>query len=277
MNHLVTNHPILPGLVPDAEVLALARSFLAVEEYGEMRLDRMPTTLEREQLSKRSSQIAVALEPLQSRGADAIEAKKVLADLFMGYGVMRAMDDEAFRKTVAAYVYHLRDVPLFALRAAVDDFQNHRVYDVDRKTGVRTSVGLDHAPASYRIKTVCEKHAAKLYAEQIEFDRVLRARKTLPPAIPAEERARVGEALRQFAKDFRASVTEDEAEENRRRVERQQEQMRREEAAMLAEYERLGIPPVRIGGVIASPYLARKLGAMPVAPAREEDASGRWP
>lgn len=260
---MIAADPTLPGLLPDAEALALARSFQWIVEGTEEMLDRLPTELEREVLRRRFADLAETMRPIEARDGDRAVAAEVIAGLLVGYGYARG--DPASRQTVTVYVKHLEMVPLFAIRAACEDVKAGRVFDVDARTGNRRPLNPDKEPSTIRLRAVAEKHAERVRVEQHRFDRILRARRAMPPMPTEAERARVSELLRGLsARMAMASAGEDLARRERlaRRAEEERALVERE---FLAEYERLGLKPQRAGGMLISPQLAEILGIARVA------------
>ena len=250
--------PTLPGLLPDVEALRLAESFRRFDEYGQAVLDRMPTALERQIMLARSADIAAALAPVSDRPTVRAEAAEIIAGLLVGYGYARG--DKAAAQTITVYVKHLDSVPLFAIRAACEDVKAGRVFDVDPKTGNRKPLNPDKEPSTIRLRTVAQKHVDDLRAEQWKFDRVLRAKRALPPPASEEERARLASKLANLGEDLRAkAATEDlDREAVAARVADAMNVAR--DRDILAEYARLGVEPVRSGSLLVSPELARRTG-----------------
>jgi hypothetical protein len=250
--------PTLPGLLPDVEALRLAESFRTYEEYGQAVLDRMPTADEKQAMTRRSQDIASALKLIGDGVMAKAEAAEIIAGLLVGYGYARG--DKAAAQTVTVYVKHLETVPLFAIRAACEDVKAGRVFDVDRRTGNRVPLSPDKEPSTVRLRAVAQKHVDALLAEQWKFDRVLRAKRALPPPVPEAERARIAAKFANLGEDLKAATADDDLERENvaARVAERMNAARDED--ILAEYARLGVEPVRSGGLLVSPELARRTG-----------------
>lgn len=252
---IATYHPALPGLVPDDDARALAQSFHVVVEGSTLLIDRLPTVSEREQLANRLARIEQALVAVQPE--ERTDAQQAIADLLMAYGIVRADPNSA--QTVATYVYHLQNLPLFAIKRACEDVKNGRVFDVDRN-GNRRPIDATYPPSTIRLRAVADKHANELYAESLAFRRVLTARKLLANPISAEERKIVGEGLAALGAEIRAREAERDLDAKAARMKFDQEVRARTESRMVAEYDAAGVEPVRIAGILLSLELAVKLG-----------------
>ena len=248
----------LPGLLPNEEALELANGFGATLEGFEVLIVRMPTATERQIMTSRNAALVEALTPIgESRDAQS-EAATVVASLLVGYGSTRR--DKAAAETVTVYLEHLRGVPLFAIRAACEDVKAGRVYDVERRTGNRIPLDPDFPPSTIRLRQVAQKHVDAMELERSRFDRVLRAKKTLPPPICEEERRAVGERFRELQADMARRVAEGDLEETARKARLADEARTRNERLIVAEYEALGLEPVRSGGVLCSLSMMKAAG-----------------
>lgn len=260
MNQLAPHEPTLPGLLPNVEALVLANSFGVIVEGHETLVTRMPTATERQVLHSRAEALMGALTPIGERRADQAEAASVIAAMLVGYNSARK--DKAAAETVTVYLEHLKTIPLFAIKAACEDVKAGRVYDVDRRTGNRIPLDPDFPPSTIRLRSVAQKHIDAMSAEKYRFDRVLRAKRALPPPIPEAERAAVAQKFLGLKADLERAAAGDELEENKRKARIAGEHRARTDQLILGEYAALGIEPVRNDGMLVSPALARKLGGL---------------
>lgn len=250
---LTIREPTLPGLLPNVEAINLANSFGAALDGSGYVVARMPTLLERQVLSSRSSAIERALRPIRETREDRAAAGEAIAGLLVGYGYAR--NDPAAEQTIAVYVKHLETIPLFAVVAACEDVRAGLVYDVERRTGNRIPLSPDKEPSTIRLRAVAQKHVDKLADEKYRFDRVLRANRTLPAPIGEAERAVVADKFKELQADMvrRAAAsglgTElTPAEREKLQAARAAAEDRRRAAAerlIVGEYEGLGLAPVR--------------------------------
>lgn len=258
MNQLTTTEPTLPGLLPNVEALALANSFGARLEVYEVMVVRMPTMAERQILSSRNDALAGALTPIGDRREDQVTAASVIASLLVGYSSARK--DKSAAETVTVYLEHLKTVPLFAIRAACEDVKAGRVYDVERRTGNRIPLDPDFPPSTVRLRSVAQKHVEVMASEKYRFELVLRAKRALPPPISEEERTAVGERFKELQADMAARAAISSLEETAAKLARADEQRARGERLIVAEYEALGLEPVRNGGILCSLSMLKNAG-----------------
>ena len=266
MNQVATRDPTLPGLLPDVEAMALADSFRTHVDGIELVIDRMPTTIERQTMKRRSDEIGAALRSVTH--SDRVAAAEEIAGLLVAYGYARG--DREAAQTVAVYVKHLETMPLFAIRAACEDVKAGRVFDIDQRTGNRKPISPDKEPSTIRLRMVAQKHVDKLEAERWQFEKVLMAKRALPPPADPAMRKRVEGLFVDLKNTLAANMAGEDlaaAESAARRTQSETERRQREVAA---EYERLGVEPVTIAGVMMSPELAHKSGISP-KPAPRDD------
>lgn len=251
--------PTLPGLLPNVEARAIADRFRIIREGGAELLNRMPTGAERMILASRLRAIDEALAPISANKTDWDRADQVVADLLVGYGITR--NDRNAAQTITAYLKHLDKMPIFAIRAACDDVKAGRVYDVDKRTGNRIALDPDYPPSTIRLRVVAQKHVDKLLDERLIFERVTRARRALPPPPSDAERARIAAGFEELKRSM-AEASLETPEEAEARIERERAKRERAladgEAEIEREYARLGLEPVRLGGFLVSPSIARR-------------------
>ena len=258
---IATRAPTLPGLLPDVEALRLAEGFRAQEQDGQMVLARMPTPDEKETLARRTAEIAIVLEPVGSDRMRQAEASEIIAGLLVGYGYARG--DKAAAQTVAVYVKHLDMLPVFAIRAACEDVKAGRVYDIDARTGNRKPISPDKEPSTVRLRQVAEKHVDALLAEKWKFDRVLRAKRALPPPLDEAGRVRMAAKLIGLKEDLQAADAEEDLEREAAAARLAERQNASRDDMILAEYKQLGIEPIyAANGILVSPSLAKMTGAL---------------
>ena len=255
MNQIERTEQTLPGLLPDVEALELARGFRVVVEGLEVLVDRMPTMVEREIMMARAGAIGRALAPIGERREDREEAAAAIASMLVGYNSTRK--DKAAAETVTVYLQHLKGVPLFAIRAACEDVKAGRVYDVEKRTGNRIPLDPDFPPSTVRLRLVAQKYVEQLQGERWQFEKVLRAKRTIAAPPSEAERQRVGELFKDLQATMTASVAGDDLERAAELERKTEEQRRARDREILAEYERLGIEPMRMAGVLISPELVR--------------------
>lgn len=251
MNQVEVHEPTLPGLLPDKDALDVARSFTTVLDGHEFLIDRMLDQAERDVLTRRASALSDVLMPLSKRRSDQVAAASVIAALLVGYGVGRK--DRAAAETVTVYLEHLKSVPLFAIRAACEDVKAGRVFDVDRRTGNRTPLDPDFPPSTVRLRAVAEKHVKAVEDEKFVFDRVLRAKRTLPPPIPEAERRIVAARFKELTDDMHRREAQQDLDRVEARARTDEEARARGDRLIEVEYRSAGLEPVRNGaGMLVS-------------------------
>ena len=90
----------------------------------------------------------------------------------------------------------------------------------------------------------------------------------LAPVIAPEERAKVGEGLKQLAEGMRGRI---ELEDTERKAEQARRAVEDNDRLILAEYARLGIEPRYSGGQLVSPSLLRATGQLPETSTSEQE------
>jgi hypothetical protein len=160
--------------------------------------DALPAPInraERKELEGYRRDLHARLSPASlSRGAMESVAKAV-GVLLQAYVNVRSGDMSA---TLAAYVAFVQDQPAWAILAAIDDFRQGRVYDMDSE-GNKIPFTLDHAPSAPRIVNQVEKHTIEIVEERGKVTRLLAIEKIVAPEVSEEERERVGAHMRRLA------------------------------------------------------------------------------
>jgi len=247
MNQIANTAPTLPGLLPNVEALDLANSFRPTVEGFQVLINRMPSMTERHVMVTRSEALALALTPIGNRRDDQVAAASVIASLLVGYSSSRK--DKSAAETVTVYLEHLKGIPLFAIKAACEDVKAGRVYDVEKRTGNRIPLDPDFPPSTVRLRSIAQKHVDAIANEKNRFDRVLRAKRTLPAPITEAQRQVVGEGFKKLKADLAMRTA---AADLERKAERESEQRACCDRLIRAEYEAQGLEPVLAGDMLVS-------------------------
>ena len=191
--------------------------------------DTLPAPLskaDRKDLEAYRRDLHARLRPASEASADMLTVRKAIAALLQSYVNAKTADPTA---TLGAYVSFLSDQPAWAVLAAVDDFRNRRVFDLNAE-GDKVYFTLDHAPSAARILFQVKKHTDALEDERARAMRLLAITHFVQPEVSDEMRAKVGEQMRQLADSLKMRsakvVAEDrvkiraEAEEARARARR---------------------------------------------------------
>lgn len=298
-NDLTVREPKLPWLLPDEAVAELLATFKTFDEGHAVIINRAPTMVERQMLSRRGTEIELVLRPLgtspqnftvpnERGGTDTVSTKQyvrqMLALFFGGYTSMRSGDA---RPTIASYLHDLRAVPVWALERAFDDIKSGRVTVPDGRGGHKP-LDPDFPPTSSRIYSVAMKHTAGLATEEHKIKRVLGPTKTDLAPVSDEERKltlpRI-QRMHQQAKAALSKVDPDEAAARAAAEARSAELLAKSNehfaAAALAEYGELGVAPVVAAGFgVVSPELVlsnRAKGFAHEEPEPEHEGGGTEP
>lgn len=255
---IIAHEPTLPGLVPDAEAARLIASFRVSTEGARMMVDRMPSAVERQSLQTRAAALATSLAPISASLSAREDAAEAIAGLLVAYGYAR--NDRASTSTVTLYVQHLESIPLFAIKAACEDVKAGRVFDIDQRTGNRKPLNPDKEPSTIRLRAVAQKHVDRLAEEKWRFDRILLAKYVADAPVPEHERKAVAARFVELKADLERRAAKESIEDVERRVAREEAQRRGAERLIEAEYEALGLAPVRQGGVLVSLSMMKQGG-----------------
>lgn len=267
-NAVVAAAPTLPGLLPDVETRRLAESFeIETEGFNKHTIDRFPTMVEREILSKRFSELERALAPISrdlpafapdgTRTSDRRLAAQALGKMFMGWGIATGRDAG---DKVAAFIEHLGEHPLFAVEAACRDATGRRL----RKPNGEP-LDFTFPPPSTALGAAAARHAGDLYEERFRIDKVIYTKKLTPPEPTAEQRDRIRTGLIDVSNKLRVTAAiEDDAEAARRaervRMKNEREHRDRERAWIALGYE----PKFNSDGSLTSPSTLKAVGRWPV-------------
>lgn len=188
-----------------SNALALARLQDSVESlykaierdrWGSDRLPALPSPETRRTLDRRRKDLRASLRPIAMAKAEQETARRAMGAFLGGYLNIRVENQSA---TVAGYVAHLGEQPLFAILAALDDFKHRRVFDIGAE-GQKIPFTIDHAPSAFRLLDQVKKHAADVQEEHFRITRVLAIAKTIDgPEVSDAERERVAVHMRQLA------------------------------------------------------------------------------
>lgn len=273
-NDLTVRQRDLPWLMPDAAAAEVLAQFKTFDEGTAVMINRAPTVLERQMLSRRGIEIDLVLRPLgtspqnftvpnERGGTDTVSTKQyvrqLLALFFGGYTSMRGGDPRA---TIASYMHDLRAVPVWALERAFDDVKGGRVTIPDGRGGHKP-LDPDFPPTSARLYSAAMKHTAALAGEERKIKRVLGPTKLDLAPMSDEQRARELPRIRKMVEQTKAILNKVDPDEARARTEcekRSAELLAKHNEvfaeAALEQYGALGMEPVVAAGVgLVSPEL----------------------
>ncbi len=217
-------------------------------ETGSASLRRDLTRPEKAALGGRADELKLALRPISQASEEMRRAAEALAQLFLGFPSMRNVDAQAM---ITAYVQHMSDMPLFAVRAACDDVVKGKVKGLDP----------DWPPTSVRLVEIAEKHSRPLIEESIRISKTLTGKQTVVEVSP-EERARVGEKLKVMAQDMTKATGKEASDQAKATLAKMASD---NQEKILAEYRRLGIEPSYADPartMLVSPSLRKLLGGL---------------
>lgn len=227
MNEIVKAQPSLPLAKNDeaANVVDNVVDFWP-DDGQPASLRRALTATEKKTLETRAVELVRVLRPISYASEEMKRAAQEIATLFLGFPSMRNIDAPTM---VSAYVQHLSDLPIFAVRAAVEDVVRGRVKGLDP----------DWAPTSVRLHEVAQKHVTPIIEEQLRIEKTMKGVVPAPELTP-EERDQIGQKFHAFAKDVTQKIERELSDTAKRTLGRISDADR---AAQLREYERLGIEP----------------------------------
>jgi hypothetical protein len=153
------------------------------------------------------------------------------------------------QKIVTSYVAELKGVPTWAVSRAC--------YQI--RTGAAPDISQDHPPSTIRVRVLALSIAQPSITEVIQIERLLTARKWVPPATPGE-RAKVNEKFGKLVSDLtaKARVADPAGDEARERT--LQRLAAFGDRAIENVYRSAGVEPRSSGGMLISPSLARAVG-----------------
>lgn len=162
------------------------------------------------------------------------------------YHTYAAMTKAEVSKIATNYVVNLNGIPTWAISRAC--------YQI--RTGAVSDISLDHPPSTIRVRVLAMSVAQPSIAEVIQIERLLAARKYVPPATP-EQRAAVNTAFGKLVGDLvaKASVVDHVGPEGRERALNKLAASR--DRLIEAMYREDGVEPRRSGGMLISPSLVR--------------------
>lgn len=232
--------------VSDLDALKVADRFSVVEEGRQVLIDRLPTPEERKLLKRREDDLKRALRPISYASEDQKRVAQMLATMFAGYPTMRNTNPQ---DTIAAYVVHLKDLPLFAIKETCEAVIKNKVKHF--ATDLPPPANLLYEDAEYR--------ASKVHMEQLRFSRILQATELLQPVISEAERERVNLAIEAWRASS-AKAFQGEVEERERRIDRTLQHFAdRNDDKIAEDYRRHGEEPQKSGDVLISRSLRDNL------------------
>lgn len=168
----------------------------------------------RRELENYQQALHARLRPISMAQAEKLTVRKALATLLQGY--LNAKGD--FTAILDAYVGLLQDQPQWAILAALDDFRNHRVFDLNAE-GDRVYFTVDHAPSAPRVLDQAKKIADAYREEWGKIDRLLKITRVKPQdrQISTEEAARVREGILALSQRLSSGIVRDRTEEQAKR------------------------------------------------------------
>ena len=269
----VRGQPSLPGLLPDDAERKLLAQFTTFDEGRDVAVNRKPTIVEREILSRRGKSIDLMLRPISSSpecftvpnergGVDRIDArqfaKQRLALFFGNYPSMRNGDP---RSMISAYLHTLREIPVFALDWALNDIAGDLVTVSDGRGGQKP-LDRNFPPPAPQILSVARGFTNDLHIEATKIVRVLRATIVELPAPTEAQRKAIIPKIQKMAQQAKAALNRVDPDEAavRAKAERIGEEMRAKSneyfaAAAIEEYGRIGMEPVVASDIVVSPEL----------------------
>lgn len=160
------------------------------------------TATERRELESYRTGLHAKLRPISMATAEQATARKAIGVMLQSYINARSGDPGG---TLDAYVAYLRDQPVWAILAALDDFRHRRVFDLNAE-GDKVPFTLDHAPSAARILDQVKKHTNAIEDERGRVVRLLAITRYSPPPVPPEEAERVHKLLRGLADHMSVNV-----------------------------------------------------------------------
>lgn len=254
--------PTLPGLIPNAEVQHLANSFVIEPDLGgRTTINRYPTIVERQTLSRRMTEVERAVRPISEDlpaiapdGAPSTDkriAAMFLAKMFRGWNI-----NEGSR--VLDFLDHLSEHPLFAIEKACRDATSRRL---TKPNG--DPIDYTYPPSSSALGAAAEKHATALIFERLKIDKVLHTKLLTPPEPTQAQRDEMRGHFQALATTLRIPYEEPEhlvAEKAKLAREKAEHEHRmREEMWRAWGYE----PCPNADGSLSSPSMLKSVGRWP--------------
>lgn len=176
----------------------VSTTYGAIErQNGVDALPSLPTPEQRKVLEARRRETHAMLRPVSMAQAERDRAHGAILVFLGAYGVFDV------QPTAKAYMTMISDQPLFAILAAIDDFRQGRVFDIDRD-GQRIMFTLDKAPTAPRLLDQIKKRAGDVQEERHKLTRVLAVThvRAQEPEISDAERERVENLMKGLAKNM---------------------------------------------------------------------------
>lgn len=215
---------------PPQRVADLMNLFLNQMDGGG--IAELPSPAERRILVDRCHEVHSINAPILESVAARDAARREVAAFLAGWPNLKGDPQQITN----AYVAHMSDLPLFAVKLAIRDFRQTSVADWDPK----------FVPSAPQIYAVAKDHAAKTRAEEHRLRRILTAKLSdgARPNISPEERARVAEAVSAFANGMGEKIKADLAGERAKARMANNAYQASLEPMKRAQYARLGLEPV---------------------------------
>jgi len=207
-----------------------------------------PATLSR--LRRAAEHAHAALRSIDLASAEKQKARALIASLFVG---RHLKDDPA--GLVATYLTHLKDLPLFAIEAAVED------YKTGNAAAQKAECSPAFAPTWAQLFQLGDAHRRELAAQHDSICDVIEA-KLLPPPPPRPLSADVAaQRMGGVLKNMEIETEQD----KQRRAYLDEEARKRNDASVISDYCRNGIEPFYSrGGALVSLPFARQMEAQGV-------------
>lgn len=247
----------LPQIVPDRATADLIGSFANKldREGADWFLPVLPTPDEREIILTRQRGVRRAMRAIAMADADRQKAATAITAMLTAWIHTGKADPKS---TVAAYVMHLQDMPLFAIERACSDIAKGNVSDLNP----------DFPPSAARLHQLAAESCETLAKEDADIGKILIAKVAYVP--PPEERERVRAGFEGLTESMKAWTSDPEASQRRAVADRRVKEA--SERAVLRQYETLGVEPqYATDGILVSPSLLKLLGRLPAKPTDSDD------
>lgn len=184
-----TSIPDAPTVTRDiADLIAWLNSGVERDADGKMVLRNPLSDGNRQRLIQRRNDLR---KSICDRNRDQMMAD--IAAMLRCFRPYLVMTKDDVQKIVASYVTELKGVPTWAVSRAC--------YQI--RTGAAPDISQDHPPSTIRVRVLALSIAQPSITEVIQIERLLTARKWVPPATP-EQRAKVNEGFVKLVSDLTA-------------------------------------------------------------------------